>query len=240
LNGIKVQLLELDSLPPICKEIAASSKERAFAREVFELAVVLSIHMDDKASFEKYMSTLRPYYTTTGFGTSVTESENKYTILGLNLLYLLVENRLSDFHCELELLSEEQQAHEYIRFCTQLDQRLVLGAYDQVMSAAAKPPVELYSFFLKSLLETVRLNICECAEASYHTLQVTSAQKILMCASKDEVLAFVGKHYPDWNLQGETFHLKPSTIKAATSEDVSSLSLISQTLSYATELERIV
>ena len=32
-------------------------------------------------------------------------SEVKDIILGLNLLYLLVENRLSDFHCEVSIFS---------------------------------------------------------------------------------------------------------------------------------------
>ncbi len=31
------------------------------------------------------------------------ESDITSSILGLNLLYLLVENRLSDFHCEVNL-----------------------------------------------------------------------------------------------------------------------------------------
>lgn len=52
------------------------------------------------------------------------------------------------------------------------------------MTAAALPPVEYYSFFLKSLLETVRLNIGECAEASYTTLTVAAATKVLMFNSE--------------------------------------------------------
>jgi hypothetical protein len=48
------------------------------------------------------------------------------------------------------------------------------------MAAAALPPVEYYNFFLKSLLETVRINIGECAAASYSTLTVTAATQVLM------------------------------------------------------------
>ena len=105
-------------------------------------------------------------------------------IIGLNLLYLLVENRLSDFHCELELLTTEQQQHPAIIFCTQLDKHLMVGSYDQVMSAAANPPVEYYSFFLKSLLETVRVNIGDCVAASYGSLNLAAATKILMFSSE--------------------------------------------------------
>ena len=48
------------------------------------------------------------------------------------------------------------------------------------MAEAALPPVESYTFFLKSLLETVRINIGECAAASYSVLTIEAATKILM------------------------------------------------------------
>jgi CSN8/PSMD8/EIF3K family len=48
------------------------------------------------------------------------------------------------------------------------------------MAAAALPPVEHYTFFLKSLLETVRVNIGECAAASYSVLTIEAATKVLM------------------------------------------------------------
>lgn len=53
-------------------------------------------------------------------------------VLALNLLYFLVENRLADFHCELELLPESLRQLPAVAFCTQLEQHLVVGAYDLV------------------------------------------------------------------------------------------------------------
>lgn len=167
------------------------------------------------------------------------DSETKSTILGLNLLFLLVENRLSDFHCELELLTEAQLLHPAIAFCTQLDQHLCVGSYDQVLSAASHPPVQQYHFFLKSFLETVRMNIAECSAAAYTSLSVSSATKILMFANDNETLKFVQDNYPDWSISGSTIHLR-SAPKVAKSDGIPTLKIISQNLSYATELERIV
>ena len=131
-------LIELDSLPPLCVDSPTAEAERALARDVLEHAVLLAVRREDKGAFQRHLSSLRPYYTNSA-GIAVSESQN--TILGLNLLYLLVENRLSDFHCELELLSEQQQAHPAIAFCTKLDRHLMVGSYDQVMAAAANPPL---------------------------------------------------------------------------------------------------
>lgn len=62
LNKLKTILLELDSLPPLCVETPTAAEERKFAMEVFEYAVILSIHLEDRDSFNRYMSCLKPYY----------------------------------------------------------------------------------------------------------------------------------------------------------------------------------
>lgn len=53
-----------------------------------------------------------------------------------------------------------------------------------------------------------------------------------------EVLTFVTSNYPDWCVTGNTIELKRS--KTVKLDNINSLNLISQNLSYATELERIV
>ena len=185
--------------------------------------------------------------------TSTTESDVKYTVIGLNLLYLLVENRLSDFHSEviwtrilrfllifnqLELYADTVMHHPYIAFCTQLEQHLMVGSYDQVMEAAKHPPVECYSFFLNSLLETVRVNIADCAVASYRTLTMQAAKKILMFSTLDEARDFMEDKYPELLVVNDVIDLRSQ--KTCKSEEIPSMKLISQTLAYAAELERIV
>mmetsp|Transcript_25423 Transcript_25423/g.25669 ORF Transcript_25423/g.25669 Transcript_25423/m.25669 type:complete len:264 (+) Transcript_25423:197-988(+) len=236
LNDLKARLIEFDSLPPLGIESASAEKERAVAREILEYAVILSIKTKDKEGFQRNLSSLRPYYT--GYGPTVSESELKYPIIGLNLLYLLVENRLADFHCELELLTEQQRHHQAIVFCTQLDRHLMVGSYDQVMEAAAHPPVEYYSFFLTSLLETVRTNIAECAAASYRTLSVTAAKDILMFSTEQETLDFIADQHEDWNVMKDVIEMKK--MKAVRADGIPAMKLVQQNLSYATELERIV
>lgn len=80
----------------------------------------------------------------------------------------------------MELLSEEEKQLPTVTFCTQLDQHLVVGSYDQVLVSAANPPTKYFSFFLTSLLETVRINIGECAAAAYTSLTLAAATKVLM------------------------------------------------------------
>lgn len=114
------------------------------------------------------------------------------------------------------------------------------------MQAAAAPPVEYYSFFLTSLLETVRLNICECVLAAYRSLTPQAAMQMLMFTSQQETLDFFSDHYPELQVSAatETIDLRLQSQQGGgaghKSDEVPSLKLINQTLSYATELERIV
>lgn len=67
------------------------------------------------------------------------ESNNKYKILGLNLLFLLSQNRVADFHTELELLPAEIiQKNIFIRYPLALEQYIMEGRYNKIFVAKVK------------------------------------------------------------------------------------------------------
>lgn len=232
---LKESLLDLDSLPPLCAETSNAAEERKFAREVFEYAALLSINVEDKDAFQRYISCLRPYYTTMK---SEEGSDITHTVVGLSLLYLIVENRLADFHCELELLTEKEKSHPAVTFSTQLEKHLVVGSYDQVLVSAAHPPVPYFAFFLNSLLETVRINIGDCISAAYDSLSLPAATEMLMFKKEEETREFIADFYPNWTIDGTS--ILPTGTAVTKSDEIPSLKLISQNLAYATEMERIV
>lgn len=93
-------MMDLESLPPLCLDTPTAPQERLLFKSVLEYAVLMSVGMKDKASFQRNISSLRPYYTLCGYDLQSKDSVTS-VVLGLNLLYLLVENRLADFHCEV-------------------------------------------------------------------------------------------------------------------------------------------
>jgi 26S proteasome regulatory subunit N12 len=115
----------------------------------------------------------------------------------------------------------------------------VVGSYDEVLSAAAQPPTPIYSFFLNSLLETVRLTIGECLGSAYQNISVPAAIKMLKFETKSDIEEFINDNYPTWRIEGNKIYFE-SEVKAGKSTEIPSIKLIEQTLSYATELERIV
>ncbi len=59
-------MLDLDSLPPIAQDSPTAADERRLFAQVLEYAVLLSVEQQDKASFQRNISALRPYYTLFG------------------------------------------------------------------------------------------------------------------------------------------------------------------------------
>jgi len=67
-------------------------------RDVLEIGAFFSIETQRIDSFERYLSQLKVYYFDYKDVPGLLESANKYQLLGLNLLRLLSQNRLAEFH----------------------------------------------------------------------------------------------------------------------------------------------
>lgn len=67
-------------------------------RDVLEIGAFFSIETQKIDSFERYLSQLKVYYFDYKDLPGLPESTNKYQLLGLNLLRLLSQNRLAEFH----------------------------------------------------------------------------------------------------------------------------------------------
>ena len=62
-------------------------------------------------------------------------SPQEYPILDLNLLRILVQNRIAEFHTELELLSSTALESPRINRAVELEQSFMEGAYNLVLNA---------------------------------------------------------------------------------------------------------
>ena len=104
----KLKILMLD-FPP------GSEPHSKLASEVLELGVLFTVADGDLDAFARNVAQLKPYYALLG------TTPRKSHILGLNLMHLLVDNRLSEFHAELELLTEAEASHKFVSFPINLE-----------------------------------------------------------------------------------------------------------------------
>lgn len=214
----------------------ASQQELTIARDVLEIGAEFSVATENIQSFERYISQLKCYYY--DYKNLIPESQNKYKLLGLNLLFLLSQNRVAEFHTELELLPcDIIKTNQFIQHPLALEQCLMEGRYNKIFMAKGNSPAECYNFFIDILLDTVRNEIGACLEASYERISVQEAGKRLNLTSQEAVQRF-GQNRK-WTLCKDGFyHFSSETPKAK--EPIPSAELAEMAISYARELEMIV
>ncbi|KAK7267277.1 hypothetical protein RIF29_19944 [Crotalaria pallida] len=154
LNNVKKVLLTgFRSLPPLFEDTPNAVHELTIARDIYEHAVVLSVKLEDQDAFERDFFQLKPYYTDAC--NRLPPSPQEYPLLDLNLLRLLVQNRIAEFHTELELLSSTALENPCIKHVVELEQSFMEGAYNRVLSARQTVPHDTYVYFMDLLAKTV-------------------------------------------------------------------------------------
>lgn len=253
-NRAKLALLSLNALVP-SRDVPQSTL--ILAREILELAALMSIRRHDHDGFTRYYSQLQPFYDLTPAQLSP-EWSHRSKVTGLYLLLLLSQGDYAGFHTVLESLElavaptkDGQQmkngAHgieidAFIQYPIKLEQWLMEGSYDRVWSGtkSEKVPSEEYGIFSDVLIGTIRSEIASCSERAYVSLPITNAKILLFLESEGSVIEFAQSR--GWTVRDGRIHF-PSQSRGFGSEKeilLASGQVIENTLGYARELETIV
>lgn len=231
LTQMKVALTEITFFPS--SDAEAKTKELVLARDSLEIGAFWAIEKKDPDAFERYMKQLKVYY----FDYELPQSSFMYELLGLDLLHLLSQNRIADFHTALERL-DTTLLHDnpYIRHPVELEQYLMEGSFNKVHLARESAPSQSFHFFLDQLMDTIRSEIAACCEAAYDTLNVDDLKSLLYMSAGQSIDDII-KDHPGWELQGDQVHFPQMQ---ETLSGLQTGTLINRTLSYAKDLETIV
>jgi len=233
LSKLKIALTSFQLLPPFAPDKGVTQQQLSLARQILEQATLVSVLSGKIDEFERHINQLKPYYY--DYQKLLAASDLQWPILGLNLMFLLASNKLSEFHTELELIPYEQRGSRFVQFPVSLEQDLMEGSYNKVLAASQSAPSSYFKFFLDILVQTVRKKISTCTEKAYEALPIGDATKLLMFKSDAGTRDYVTKR--GWLVNGDRVILpKPED----RSLEIPSLKIARQTLEYATELERIV
>lgn len=176
------------------------------------------------------------------FRDEIPESAFKYQLLGLNLLSLLAQNRVADFHTELELLSvKELQNNIYIRHPVSLEQWLMEGSYNKVFISKDEVPAPTYIPFIEILLNTIREEIANCIETAYETISLTETARMLYFKKTNDLNQFIVKRkwQVDQTSQMLVFVNKDEKAKQLNATEIPAEMLSLRAIEYAKELEMI-
>jgi 26S proteasome regulatory subunit N12 len=183
------------------------------------------------------MAQLKCYYF--DYKSSLPESVYKYQLLGLNLLFLLSQNRVAEFHTELELLPVDYiRSNIYVRHPLSLEQCLMEGSYNKIFLAKGNVPSASYNFFIDILLNTVRDEIGACMESAFDKISIKDAARMLNLSTEQETMQFCNKK--KWTVAKDGyFHFGVPNEKKV-EEPIPSTELVTLAIDYARELEMIV
>ena len=223
--------------PTNAAEQKQSDSEKKIVMSMLESSVLLAAKLgnwrEENNMFENSYSQLKTFYTDQKH---IVDQDKKNEIFGLNLLRLLIKNNLMKFHMELELLTDAERVTSPIAFVVALEQALAEGSYHKVLSAEKNVPVGSFKGFIPFLKDAVRADVANCSEKAYSSLSVKDAQEIMFFDSEEQLKTFVNDR-PAWSIQDGRLMFQA---REAAQVEIPSMRLISQSLSYANELERIV
>jgi len=235
LMELKVVLTQLSFLPT--NQSSQSTQEFILVRDILEIGAQLSIMKEDIPAFCRYMCQLKPYYL--DYSGNVPPSAYQQQLLGLNLLCLLSQNRVAEFHTELERLSiSDIKDSIYIKHPLSIEQYLMEGNYNKLFLARGNVPAKNYNFFMDILFGTIRDEIADCMEKSYQSISNEEARRMLYLENANEFLAFAKAR--NWNVgfgQDVTFVTEKEDDNQS---QLPSVELAQQMLGYARELEMII
>ncbi|PAA76103.1 hypothetical protein BOX15_Mlig026115g2 [Macrostomum lignano] len=234
LKTLKLSLLSNSFLPE--SQSGASQQELLIARNTLEIGALHAISSENVATFERYLSQLKCYYF--DYKGQLPQSPYEHELLGLNLLYLLCESRLADFHSELERLSEKQMESVYIRHPVSMEQYLMEGSYNKVFLSKSNVPSERYNLFMNILLNTTRDEIAKCMEASYERIEQREAQRMLFFESLEAMERY--RQGRGWQLAEQTREFVFQQDQSDAHKRFPSERVANTMLQYAAELEKIV
>ncbi|KAK2707767.1 26S proteasome non-ATPase regulatory subunit 8-like [Artemia franciscana] len=214
----------------------ASTQDLVIAREILEVGALFSISQRDIPAFERYVAQLKSFYF--DYNDELPESKHKFQVLGLNLLCLLSQSKLADFHMELELLPHNiLHGNPFINHPVKLEQSLVEGRYNKIFDAKTEAPADSYAIFLESLLQTVRGDVALCMEKAFERISAKEAARMLRITTETELKNFSLKR--GWQLQNDGYYyFKPEVKKIE--DRVPADELAKLQIEYARELEMIV
>jgi len=229
LEKLKLCLVNLSFLP---NDRGAHTKELVLARDIIEMGALYSIASRDIPAFSRYIAQLKSYYFDYQ---NLPKSYFRSQLLGLNLLCLLAQNKVSEFHTEIERL-DPSEIHDdiYIKHPIQIEQYLMEGNYNKLFLAQSNIPSESYSYFVEILLGTIRAEIGSCLEKAYSTINVTEAQRMLYFKTAKELQSYGAKH--GWEFTRKEIKFP----KDNNSDSIPSKDVTKMMLGYACELEMII
>ena len=241
LKDLKIKVLQFQSLPPSITN--PNEEEFIIAREITELEMELSLFNKNEKNFAIAYLKAKPFYFDYSKNIIKKRSEKFHYYLGLYLLYLLSNNKTTEFSTEIELINKNGLNNEFIKVSRELEQCIVEGNYKQLANLKNAND-DNYKYFLNKFDDAIRFEIARSAEMSYDSLKINDAINLLMLNNRNELNNFVNEQNErkdereiDWKINDERIEFIPLNKEKTT---IPSERIIADALLLGIETEKII
>ena len=128
-----------------------SQQEVATIIEMLEISAMLSLRNRDLIGFEREAAQAKAYYSADG-----TVTERASIVLGLYLLHLLTQDRIGDFHTELELIPHKLHSSPSVAYAVSAERAMMEGNYSKALNSSNLPVPE-FAVFVGPLSDALKI-----------------------------------------------------------------------------------
>ena len=192
--------------------------------------------------FEETVKELLPFYSIVT--DILTPSQSKYPLISLYLLMFITQNRTGEYFTEIEKLTQEELANEYIQIPVSIEQQFIDGNFQKFIKNTNNVPMPEYNLFITQLIGAIRNEAARSFEKCCRYMSIEEACKVFLINDPNEVPAFVEQQKKiglenkiEWRiLEGKLFfgEIGKETLAIPTE------SILNSNIEYATKLEKIV
>jgi 26S proteasome regulatory subunit N12 len=118
------------------------------------------------------------------------QSARMFPLIGMNLLRLLADNRIAEFHMHLERIVDLDllASNLYLKYAVQVEQFLMEGAYNRLLQLRQSAPSTEYAYLLETILVSVKTELASCIEVSYASMGVQALGGMLGVKDAKELM----------------------------------------------------
>ena len=173
----------------------------------------------------------------------IENNHNRLYFIGLYLLHLLSNNRITEYCFELEHLSLLDFSNNFISFVIEIQHCITEGNFNKLLSLKSTMSDPGYIFYLNKLSHSLRYQIAKSAERSFRSINVNSLLELLRMQSNSELIQFIEKEIQkeesdiQWIINDNKVIFKESSNEKGA---IPSRKILSNTVNLAKEIEKIV
>jgi len=190
--------------------------QRVLFRDVLEYHAIASIWTDDMVEYARVLRQLKSvYFRDDG---QLPASERAPLLTATHLVFLLTQNRITDFNIERPVVRRALGLSEFLVYAVKLQEAVSENSFARIFALQGARPSPLFAPFTARLLDGARHSHADSIERAYGRVTVDEVASILHFQDRGDAAAFVAQR--GWPLAASvvTFEKKEDKKRVAEEE----------------------